>query len=67
MFGTQTIPFTCQECGTKFSPEQGGACKQCRRVLCARHLKGWFGLWPIFNRDQLICVRCRRSAKQAGQ
>jgi hypothetical protein len=50
----------CDECGKRFDLVKGGACLECKRILCATHLHGSlvrrllvdFGARPL-------CVRCR--------
>ena len=52
-----SIPFTCEECGARFDPAQGAACRICRRVLCGRH-------FAIRDRGLLRLLRRRRAADE---
>ncbi|TAJ99065.1 MAG: hypothetical protein EPO39_17055 [Candidatus Manganitrophaceae bacterium] len=58
------IPLTlmeCDQCQRRFDPMDGGICSKCRRLLCSRHLHGWFQGWRVFKRDAPLCVNCRRA------
>ena len=50
----------CERCGDPFDPVFGGACAECRRLLCGpdlfgsryQRLRSWLGL-------EVRCVECR--------
>jgi hypothetical protein len=62
------MPARCEECGTAFDPLTGGICPSCRRLLCARHLRGWFVGWFGLSRsaDATVCVACQRAGRTAA-
>ncbi len=50
----------CEACGARFDLVKGGACVQCRRVLCARHLHGsWARRLAVDLGAAPVCVECR--------
>lgn len=50
----------CEVCGRRFDLMKGGACVQCRRVLCADHLHGsWARRLAVDLGAQPVCVQCR--------
>ncbi len=60
-----TIEATCEECQHTFSPQDGGICGRCGRLLCGWHLHGFGGkLRYAFRRaadkGEVLCVRCAR-------
>ena len=59
-----SISFRCDECGGQFAPADGGLCATCQRMLCWRHLYGWFGGWRRFMGREAVCVHCRE--RQGG-
>ncbi len=59
MIGSASLPFTCDECGARFLPADGAACRRCRRVLCARH-------FALPERGVLRSLFRRRTEPDAG-
>ena len=56
------ILMECDECRKKFEPAGGGICSRCRRLLCSRHLHGWFQGWRALKAAEPRCVRCREQS-----
>jgi hypothetical protein len=60
-FFRQSILSTdCDACGGRVDTQNGGACGECRRILCHTHLYGsWAArLWADLT-GRTRCVRCR--------
>ena len=54
-FGTE-----CDACGARFAVSSGGACVQCRRILCGTHLHGsWLRRMRVDLGAAPTCVDCR--------
>lgn len=50
----------CEVCGRRFDLIKGGACHQCKRVLCAPHLHGsWARRLLVDLGAAPLCVQCR--------
>ena len=50
----------CEECGIRFDLVAGGACAQCRKALCARHLHGsWVRRLLVDFGAEPVCCSCR--------
>ena len=53
----------CDECRLMFVLSEGGACVECRRILCGRHLySGLFDRLRVSITGRAICPRCRAGA-----
>lgn len=53
----------CDVCGRRFDLVSGGACVQCRKALCFRHLHGsWLRRLFVDFGAAPVCVACRHSA-----
>lgn len=57
---------TCEQCQSRFAPQDGGICGQCGQLLCGWHLYGFLGRLRSLLRhgpggpeDGVICTRCR--------
>ena len=63
------VPFTCEQCGRRFTAFDGGICSRCGRTLCFWHLHGVHGLLRIFSKAHLahvpVCLRCVRKPSAA--
>jgi hypothetical protein len=55
---TASLPFTCEQCGTRFEPLAGGCCSRCGRTLCLRHLYGRLALKRWLRSDPPVCAGC---------
>jgi hypothetical protein len=50
----------CDACGRRFDLVKGGACKQCGRILCERHLHGSLVRRLLVDLGaKPVCVQCR--------
>ncbi|MEK7403316.1 MAG: hypothetical protein AABZ80_13245 [Gemmatimonadota bacterium] len=51
----------CEACREKVNLSQAGACSQCRRVLCNRHLHGSFVRRLLYDigLTEAVCAECR--------
>ena len=50
----------CDVCEARFDLMTGGACVQCRRILCATHLHGsWLRRMRVDLGAPSVCVDCR--------
>ena len=63
VFAHSDLATDCDACGARFDITSGGACVQCRRVLCARHLYGsWLRRLAVDLGARPVCVDCRATA-----
>jgi hypothetical protein len=62
VFAHTEMATDCDVCGVRFDLIGGGACVQCRKILCARHLHGsWFRRLLVDFGAETICCECRRA------
>jgi hypothetical protein len=60
MFRDSDIATDCDQCGGRVDVVKGGACVQCRRILCFTHLYGSFFRRLLTDLGAATtCVRCR--------
>jgi hypothetical protein len=63
MFLETEMATECDVCGARFDLMKGGACQQCRRILCGAHLHGsWFRRLAADFGGRVLCVQCRSGA-----
>ena len=53
-----TIRFKCDMCKSEFDPSDGGICQVCKKLLCSKHLLGFWG--HLLDTEQPICPECIR-------
>lgn len=60
-----SLAVTCDACGQRFLPPEGGICAECGRMLCDWHLHGLGGMLRQFFRrprtgtpDGPVCREC---------
>ena len=66
LFRRSDLSTHCEECKLSYDLTQMGACRECRRVLCNRHLHGSF--WQRLKVDfgsPAVCVRCRHGGARS--
>ncbi|HEX6052212.1 MAG TPA: hypothetical protein VFZ21_23265 [Gemmatimonadaceae bacterium] len=60
LFLETEVSTDCDACGGRVDLVKGGACEQCRRVLCATHLHGSFARRILVDLGaRTLCVDCR--------
>ena len=67
MMTKATIRFKCDKCNSDFDPSHGGICRICKRLLCSKHLLGFWRINLKLDNKQPICPECIKKERNKKQ